>query len=88
MKDGVARAIRTLRAAATRGPADRVAPLLPKMVGLRFQAAARARWPELMYASSIPYVWWDHHSVAVLAVCFVGEDLDDADVELQRREHH
>ena len=42
VKGGVARAIRTLRAAATPGPTDRVAPLSPKMVGLRFQAAARA----------------------------------------------
>ena len=42
VKGGVARAIRTLRAAASPGPADRVAPLSPKMVGLRFQAAARA----------------------------------------------
>ena len=42
MKGDVARAIRTVRAAATPGPTDRDAPLSPKMVGLRFQAAARA----------------------------------------------
>ena len=42
VKGGVARAIRTLRAAASPASADRVAPLSPKMVGLRFQAAARA----------------------------------------------
>ena len=42
VKGGVARAIRTLRAAVNPGPADRVVPLSPKMVGLRFQAAARA----------------------------------------------
>ena len=41
VKSGVARAIRTLRAAASPASADRVAPLSPKMVGLRFQAAAR-----------------------------------------------
>ena len=42
VKGGVARAIRTLRAAASPAPTDRVVPLSPKMVGLRFQAAARA----------------------------------------------
>ena len=42
VKGGVARAIRTLRAAVNPAMADRVAPLSPKMVGLRFQAAARA----------------------------------------------
>ena len=42
VKGGVARAIRTLRAAASPAPADRVAPLSPKMVGLRFQAARAA----------------------------------------------
>ena len=38
----VAGAVRTLRAAASPAPEDRVVPLSPKMVGLRFQAAARA----------------------------------------------
>ena len=52
VKGGVARAIRTLRAAATPGPADRVAPLSPKMVGLRFQAAARAVGVERVTAHS------------------------------------
>ena len=52
VKSGVARAIRTLRAAATPGPADRVAPLSPKMVGLRFQAAARAAGVEHVTAHS------------------------------------
>ena len=42
VKGGGARAIRTLRAAANPAPAARVVPLSPKMVGLRFQAAARA----------------------------------------------
>ena len=42
VKGGVARAIRTLRAAANPAPAARVVPLSPKMVGLQFQAAARA----------------------------------------------
>ena len=52
VKGGVARAIRTLRAAATPGPADRVVPLSPKMVGLRFQAAARAAGVERVTAHS------------------------------------
>ena len=50
VKGDVARAIRTLRAAATPGPTDRVAPLSPKMVGLRFQAAARAAGVERVTA--------------------------------------
>ena len=52
VKGGVARAIRTLRAAANPAPADRVAPLSPKMVGLRFQAAARAAGVERVTAHS------------------------------------
>ena len=36
VKSGVARALRTLRAAAGPAPEDRVVPLSPKMVGLRF----------------------------------------------------
>ena len=52
VKSGVARAIRTLRATASPGPADRVAPLSPKMVGLRFQAAARAAGVEHVTAHS------------------------------------
>ena len=52
VKGGVARAIRTLRAAATPAPADRVVPLSPKMVGLRFQAAARAAGVEHVTAHS------------------------------------
>ena len=43
VKGGVARALRTLRAAASPAPEDRVVPLSPKMVGLRFQAAAPGR---------------------------------------------
>ena len=42
MKGDVAGAVRTLRAAASPGPEDRVVPLSPQMVGLRFQASARA----------------------------------------------
>ncbi len=42
VKGGVARAIRTLRAATSPEPADRVVPLSPQMVGLRFTAAAAA----------------------------------------------
>ena len=42
VKDGVARALLTLRAAATPAPEDQVMPLSPQMVGLRFAPAARA----------------------------------------------
>ena len=42
VKGGVARAIRTLREAMTPKPDDRVVPLSPQMVGLRFTAAAAA----------------------------------------------
>ena len=42
VKDGVARAIRTLRAATSPEPADRVVPLSAQMIGLRFTAAAQA----------------------------------------------
>ena len=52
VKGGVARAIRTLRAAASPAPTDRVVPLSPKMVGLRFQAAARAAGVEHVTAHS------------------------------------
>ena len=38
----MARAIRTLREAMTPKPGDRVVPLSPQMVGLRFTAAAAA----------------------------------------------
>ena len=48
----VARAIRTLRSAANPAPADGVVPLSPKMVGLRFQAAARAAGVERVTAHS------------------------------------
>ena len=41
VKGGVARAIRTLREAMTPKSGDRVVPLSPQMVGLRFTAAAR-----------------------------------------------
>ena len=40
LKNGPARAVRALRAAAAPAPADRVVPLSPKMIGLRFTAAA------------------------------------------------
>ena len=42
VKDGVARALRTLRAAKSPEPGDRVVPLSAQMVGLRFTAAAQA----------------------------------------------
>ena len=43
VKDGVARALRTLRAATSPEPGDRVVPLSAQMIGLRFTAAARKR---------------------------------------------
>ena len=52
VKDAVAGAVRTLRAAASPAPEDRVVPLSPKMVGLRFQAAARAAGVEHVTAHS------------------------------------
>ena len=42
VKDGVARAIRTLRAVTNPEPAGRVVPLSAQMIGLRFTAAAQA----------------------------------------------
>ena len=42
VKDGVARALRTLRTATAPEPGDRVVPLSAQMVGLRFTAAAEA----------------------------------------------
>ena len=42
VKGDVAGAVRTLRSAASPGPGDRVVPLSPQMVGLRFQASARS----------------------------------------------
>ena len=42
VKDGVARAIRTLRAATRPAPGDHVIPLSPQAVGMRFTAAAKA----------------------------------------------
>ena len=42
LKNGPARTVRALRAAAAPAPADRVVPLSPKMIGLRFTAAAEA----------------------------------------------
>ena len=42
VKGDVAGAVRTRLAAASPGPEDRVVPLSPQMVGLRFQASARA----------------------------------------------
>ena len=41
VKDGVARALRTLRATADPEPGDRVVPLSAQMIGLRFTATAR-----------------------------------------------
>ena len=52
VKGAVAGAVRTLRAEASPSPEDRVVPLSPKMVGLRFQAAARAAGVEHVTAHS------------------------------------
>ena len=52
VKGAVAGAIRTLQAATAPAPEDRVVPLSPKMVGLRFQAAARAAGVEHVTAHS------------------------------------
>ena len=52
VKGDVAGALRTLRAAASPEPGDRVVPLSPQMVGLRFQAAARAAGVEPVTAHS------------------------------------
>ena len=52
VKGGVARAIRTLRDAASPAPEDRVVPLSPQAVGMRFQAAARAAGLERVTAHS------------------------------------
>ena len=51
VKDGVARAIRTLRTATTPEPGDRVMPLSAQMVGLRFTAAAQAAGIESRWAA-------------------------------------
>ena len=42
VKGDVALALQTLRSAASPSPEDQVVPLSPQMVGLRFQASARA----------------------------------------------
>ena len=52
VKGDVAGAVRTLRDASSPGPEDRVAPLSPQMVGLRFQASARAAGVEPVSAHS------------------------------------
>ena len=52
VKGDVAGAVRTLRAAVSPGPEDHVVPLSPQMVGLRFQAAARAAGVEAVTAHS------------------------------------
>ena len=43
VKGGIARALRTLRAAASLVPEDQVVSLSPQMVGLQFAAAALGR---------------------------------------------
>ena len=64
VKGGVARAIRTLMAAANPAPADRVVPLSPKMVGLRFQAAARVGGGEHVTAPTREGSGWRRSSGA------------------------
>ena len=52
VKGDVAVALRTQRDASSAGPGDRVVPLSPQMVGLRFQASARAAGVEPVTAHS------------------------------------
>ena len=52
VKGDVAGALRTLRDASSPGPEDRVVPLSPQMVGLRFQPSARAAGVEPVTAHS------------------------------------
>ena len=52
VKGAVARALQTLRSASSPAPEDRVVPLSPQMVGLRFQAAARTAGVEPVTAHS------------------------------------
>ena len=52
VKGSVAHAIRMLRTFTNSAPEDRVVPLSPKMVGLRFQAAAQAAGVEYVTAHS------------------------------------
>ena len=57
VKDGVARALRTLRAATSPEPGDRVVPLLAQMVGLRSTAAAQAAGIESRVTAHSGRVW-------------------------------
>ena len=52
VKDGVARALRTLRAAARR-PEDQLVPLSPHMLELQFATAARAGRPRARLPPSV-----------------------------------
>ena len=75
VKGGVAPALQTLRAAASPAPEDRVVPLSPKMVGLRFQAAARAAGVEHVTAHSGRVgagVGVAHYSAGATAECLWG----------------
>ena len=65
VKDGVARALLTLRAATSPEPADRVVPLSPQMVGLRFTAAGRI--PDFPVTRSHPPASWP--SAANSSIC-------------------
>ena len=60
VKGGVALALRTLRDAASPAPEDRVVPLSPQAVGLRFTAAARAAGVERVTA---------HYAAGATAEC-------------------
>ena len=51
VKDGVARALQTLRAATNPEPGDRVGPLSAQVTGLRFTAAAHAAGVESRVAA-------------------------------------
>ena len=57
VKADVARALQTLQAAASPSPEDQVVPLSPQMVGLRFQASARAAGVDPVTATRAVSVW-------------------------------
>ena len=57
VKDGVARALRTLRATADPEPGDHVVPLSAQMIGLRFTAMARAAGVESRVTAHSGRVW-------------------------------
>ena len=80
VKGAVAGAVRTLRAAASPAPEDRVGPLSPKM------ASPLEAGPVCSPAGREADAVSVYRLAAAVSVGLVGESLDDADVERQRRE--